>query len=139
MEKKTGVSLSSLNAVKASDTAFEFEYITPDGENSGVFLSVLGSQSDVVSKAAAKMINERRKKQAAREVGKRLNQKNVDFDTLEDDVAFGQRLAASRLVGWRGIDDPFTPENALVLCQTNSFIASQIMEQSNDLGNFMKL
>lgn len=142
MEKKEigGVSLSSLNAVKASDAPFEFEYITPDGEPSGVFLSVLGGQSDAVTKTAAKMINEQRKKKAAREASARFNTKsNVQFDTLESDVEFSQRLAAARLVGWRGINDPFTPENALLLCQTNRLIAAQIMEQSENLANFMKL
>ena len=143
MEKKetaSSVSLSSLNAVKASDTPFEFEYITPDGDNSGVFLSILGGQSEVVTKTAAKMINEHRRKKAAREMNSRFNSKNnVDFDTLESDVEFGQRLAAIRIVGWRGITDPFTPENALLLCQTNKLIAAQVMEQSENLANFMRL
>jgi len=139
-ETASSVSLSSLNAVKASDTPFEFEYITPDGDNSGVFLSILGGQSEVVTKTAAKMINEHRRKKAAREMNSRFNSKNnVDFDTLESDVEFGQRLAAIRIVGWRGITDPFTPENALLLCQTNKLIAAQVMEQSENLANFMRL
>lgn len=135
-----GVSLSSLNAVKASETPFEFEYITPDGGNSGVFLSILGGQSEAVTKTAAKMINEHRRKKAAREMNAKFNSKNnVEFDTLESDVEFGQRLAAVRIVGWRGINDPFTPENALLLCQTNKLIAAQVMEQSENLANFMRL
>lgn len=143
MEKKEttgGISLSSLNAVKASEAPFEFEYITPGGEPSGVFLSILGGQSEVVTKTAAKMINDHRKKKAAREASSRFQSKhNVDFDTLESDVEFGQRLAAVRLVGWRGITDPFTPENALELCRINKLIAAQIMEQSENLANFMNL
>lgn len=143
MEKKeatTGISLSSLNAVKASDAPFEFEYITPDGESSGVFLFVLGGQSEAVTKTAARMINEHRRKRAAREVSAKFGTKQkVEFDTLESDVEFGQQLAATRLVGWRGISDPFTPENALKLCQINKFIAAQVMEQSENMANFMKL
>lgn len=141
MEKKTGgVSLSSLNAVKASDQAFEFEYITPAGESSGVFLSVLGGQSEAVTKMAAKMVNERRRKIAAREVSGKLHPRSgVEFETLESDIEFGQRLAAVRLAGWRGITDEFTPENALLLCQTNKFISAQILEQSDNMENFMRL
>lgn len=143
MEKKemvAGVSLSSLDATKASDTPFEFEYITPDGDNSGVFLSILGGQSEAVTKTAAKMINEHRRKKAVREMNARYNsKKNVEFETLESDVEFSQRLAAVRIVGWRGITDPWSPENALRLCQTNRVIAAQVMEQSENLANFMKL
>ncbi len=140
MEKVVGVgvSLSSLNATKASEKAFEFEYITPDGSNSGIFFSVLGAQADSVVRETARMINERRKKQAAREALKHLRQKGaVEFDTIESEVEFGQRMAASRLTGWRGITDPFTPENALLLCQTNKFIAQQIIDTSDDIANFM--
>jgi hypothetical protein len=143
MEKKEaagGITLSSLNAVKASEAPFEFEYITPDGSPSGVFLLILGGQSEVVTKTAAKMINEHRKKKAAREMNAKFGSRHgVDFDTLESDVEFGQRLAAVRLVGWRGISDPYTPENALLLCQTNKLIAAQIMEHSENLSNFMRL
>lgn len=143
MEKKDaagGVSLSSLDAVTASEAPFEFEYITPDGSNSGVFLSVLGGQSDAVTKLAAKMINEHRRKKATREANYKFNSKNnLEFDTLESDVEFGQRLAAVRIVGWRGITDPFTPENALRLCKTNKVLAAQVMEQSENLANFMSL
>lgn len=143
MEKKDmagGVSLSSLNAVKASDTPFEFEYITPAGESSGVFLSVLGGQSEIVTKTAAKMINEHRRKKAAREASAKFGTKNkIEFDTLESDVEFAQQLAAARIVAWRGINDPCTPENALELCRVNKLIAAQVMEQSENLANFMKL
>lgn len=134
-----GVSLDSLNVVKASDSPFEFEYITPDGRQTGVFLKVLGGQSEVVTKAAAKMINERRRELAARELKKRGNSKQIDFDPIEDDIEFGQRLAAVRLVGWSGITDEFSPENAMRLCKTNKYIAAAILEYSDDVANFMKL
>lgn len=142
MSNKKQFSLSDLDATKASEGAFEFEYILPDGEGSGVFLSVVGGQSETVQRESAKMINERRRQKAAIAAqnsmrGPRKGQ--VEFDPIESDIEFGQRLAACRLVGWRGITDPFTPENALRLCKTNSDIAAQIIQQSDNLANFMKL
>lgn len=137
--KKGGVSLDSLNMVRASDSPFEFEYITPDGRQTGIFLKILGGQSEVVTKAASKMINDRRRQLAAKELSKRAGSKQIDFDPIENDIEFGQRLAAVRLVGWSGITNEFTPENALLLCQTNKFIAAAIIEYSDDVANFMKL
>lgn len=137
--EQKGVSLDDLDATKASAEAFEFEYVTPAGENSGIFLSVLGSQSETVTKEVARLINERRRKQAAREVQQKVGVgvKTVEFDTLESDVEFGQRLAAVRLVGWRGITEPCTPENALRLCRSNREIAAQITLNSDEMANFM--
>lgn len=135
------ISLSDLNAVKASASAYEFEYITPAGDSSGLFFSVLGGQSEVVSKEVAKLVNDRRRKEAAAKANQmlRTGSREVEFETLENDVAFGQRLAAIRLVGWRGITEPFTTENALLLCQTHRDIAAEITRQSDTIANFMKL
>ncbi|PIP01785.1 MAG: hypothetical protein COX55_09040 [Zetaproteobacteria bacterium CG23_combo_of_CG06-09_8_20_14_all_54_7] len=135
-------SLADLDATKASEQAFEFEYINAaTGEGTGIFLSVLGGESEAVTAEVAKLINERRRKQAAREVQRKIGvgTKPTEFETLESDVAFGQRLAAVRLVGWRGISDPWTAENALKLCTSNRDIASQVTQQSDMVGNFMKL
>lgn len=135
------VSLASLNAVAASDHPFEFEYIDAGGNSTGIFFSVIGGQSDKVTQVVSKMVNERRRKDAARAVAAKLNGKRqtLEFETLETDVEFGQRLAAIRLVGWRGITDPYTPENALALCQSNRLIAAAIVEASDEMANFMKL
>lgn len=134
------LSLNDLDATKASAEAFEFEYLI-DGESSGVFFNVLGAESEVVTKEVAKLINERRRKQAAREASQKIGtgQKTVEFETMESDVEFGQRLAAVRLVGWRGITEPFTPENALRLCKSNREVAAQITVQSDTVANFIKL
>lgn len=136
-----GYSLKDLNAVEAGDAPFEFEYIGPDGKNTGVFLSVLGGQSETVTKEIARLINERRRKEAARDINRKIGVGNnkVEYELLENDVEFGQRLAAIRLVGWRGIDDPFTQENALLLCKGNREIASQVTAQSDAMANFIKL
>jgi hypothetical protein len=141
MTQAKAFSLDDLDATKHGAQAFEFPYLNADGEETGIFLSVLGSESEAVQKEVAALINDRRRKQAAREAVQRIGtaKKQVEYDTLESDVEFGQRLAAVRLVGWRGISDPFTPENALRLCRSNRDIAAQITQASDAAGNFIKL
>jgi hypothetical protein len=140
-EPKISFSLDDLDATKASAQAFEFEYITSSGDNSGVFLSVLGGQSEIVTTEVARLINDRRRKQAAREVQQKIGvgSKAVEFETVESDIEFGQRLAAVRLVGWRGITEPWSVENALKLCRSNREIASQVTQQSDATANFISL
>lgn len=136
--KKT-YSLSDLDATQAASEAFKFEYMLPNGEGSGIILHVLGGQSEAVTKEVAKLVNERRRKDAMRQAKKGFKNKDAEFETFESDVEFGQRLASVRLVGWEGIAEPCTPENALKLCMSNKDIAAQVTEQSDDIANFMKL
>lgn len=149
------ISLNDLDATAKNSEAFEFEYLNSEGEPTGIFLSVVGSQAERVTSAIAKLVNERRRKEAAKEVARRLqpNAKAIQFETLESDVEFGQRLAAVRLVGWRGpgqvdglteeqvarfqgITDPWTEDNAHRLCRTNRDISAQVTIQSDAMGNF---
>ncbi len=130
-------SLNDLSATKASDEAFEFELEDSNGVRRGIFLKVLGSQSEKVTSEVARLINARRRSEAARAM--RSNKKTVEFEPIESDIEFGQRLAAVRLVGWRGITEPWTPENALTLCRSNRDISAQIVEKSDDMANFMRV
>lgn len=128
-------SLKDLSATQASDVPFEFELEDSNGVGRGIKLKVLGSQSEKVTSEVARLINARRRNEAARAM--RSNRKNVEFEPMESDVEFGQQLAAVRLVGWSGIKEPWTPENALALCKSNRDVANQIIEKSDDMGNFM--
>lgn len=151
-----GFDLADLSAVAASDQGFEFE-VTIGGEPRGVWLKVLGAQASVVQTASNKSLNDRRRKDIQREVSAASAMKGADnFSPVEADIEFGQNLAAVRLVGWRGpgdtegltpeeaarfkgINQPYSPELALKLIQSNADISNQVLTKSNDLGNFMKL
>jgi len=61
--------------------------------------------------------------------------KEYEFDA----VKVGKELAAVRIVGWRGIKEDYTPDNAKKLCASNQMIADQVMSKSNALENFIKL
>lgn len=141
-------SLNDYDATKACAAGFEFQYVPTDyegdpekiPENERLYLTVIGSQSEKVTTEVARLVNERRQKAAAREVNRKIGvgKKKVEFEPLESDVEFGQRLAAVRLVGWRGdLSDPWSPENALRLCQINQDIAAQVTTRSDDMGNFL--
>lgn len=132
------LSLSDLDARSASDAPIEFEYVSPDGTPSGVFLSVLGAQSDKVTSEVNRLVNDRRKKEAAQASTRMGGRDQAVWTPIEDDIAFGQRLAAVRLVGWRGIKEDYSPENALKLCQINADVADQVTKTSNDSARFMK-
>jgi hypothetical protein len=137
--KKTTISIKSLDARAASEVPFKFEFIDALGNETGVILHVLGGQSDAVTRKVNAMMNERRRAAATKEVAQKTGgRKPVEFDTVEDDIEFGQRIAAVRLVGWDGLDEPYTPELALELIRSNLDIANQVSEKSSDMANFMK-
>ena len=151
------VSLADLDARKASDVPFEFEYIGPSGKPSSLWFKVLGAQSETVQQETNRLVNERRRQEAVRITKASRSGRNADPDPIpiEDDIAFTQRLNAARLVGWRGegevdglsaieverfrpITDPYTPDNALRLIRTNPDIGDQVFEQSGKLDNFLR-
>lgn len=134
------MSLDDLDVTKSSDKPFEFEYIDHTGKATGIFFSVLGGESQTVKSEVARLQNDRRRQHAAREVRSKVGvgAKKIEFDSYEEDVEYGRKIAAVRLVGWRGISNPFTADNALRLCQSNSHVAAAITEQSEAIENFMQ-
>jgi hypothetical protein len=130
-ENEVLFSLEELNLVSASENSYEFEYLRNDGRPTGVFISVLGSQAPKVQEWIRKTLNRRRTQEAiAAKRGKEVER------LVEDDEDFGIGAAAIRIVGWRNIKEPYSPEAALKLCRNNSEIRDQVFEASNNLANF---
>lgn len=131
--KSTGFSLDDLNLVAASENTFEFEYIRGDGRPTGVFIQVIGGQAPKVQEFVRKYFNQKRTQEAvAAKRGKEVTR------LIEDDEDFGIDYAALRVVGWKGITEPFTAEGAKILCRNNKEIREQIIEASDNLANFTK-
>lgn len=127
------ISLDALDLTSQCEHAHEFEYLDPQGDGTGVFISVLGSQSPTVQDFVRKSLNQRRAREAmAIKRGKEIE------TTVEDDEHFSNQAAAIRIVGWRGITEPFTPALALKLVTINAELRGQVFKASNDLKNFTK-
>jgi hypothetical protein len=130
--------LDYYDAVAASDTPFELKVLKRNGSEDGLVLKVLGSECEKVQAEINKLVNGRRKQQAQAEaMASRIGVGATPVVTVEDDIAFGHRLAAVRVVGWN-LKTPFTPEGAHKLVSRHPDISKQVLDASNDLGNFMK-
>lgn len=127
-----GISLDSLNVVKASAAPFTLDIVDDAGNKLGFSLDVIGSNSEVITKFFAKAMNARR----TAEDMQRKKGKDVQVTKVEDDIAFANELAAKRIVGWNGIDDEFSPERAIKLIETNPMVREQVMNASDDIRNF---
>lgn len=152
-----GISLATLNARKTADAPYEFEALGFDGEPCGIFLSVIGSQSDTITRFVQEEDDAERRANFVRATkNAKARPESADLGSLADDMEASARKIAKRLVGWRGpgetdgltdeqkarflgIEEPWSPENALLLCRTNQHIANQVINKANDLGNWLRL
>jgi hypothetical protein len=137
-------SLASLNARKAAEVPYRFEYLLDGKEPTGVFLHVIGQQAQVVQDAITAEINGRRQRNAqeAMEAAKIVEAGGTPppvWTPVELEVEFTQAGAAVRLVGWDGIEEDYTPELGAALVRDNGDAAAQVLKASNTLGNFMKV
>jgi hypothetical protein len=128
------VSIEALNVVKQCEDGYEFEYVDAQGKETGIFLTVLGAHAEKVQKWAFKQLNIQRTQSAV--LAKRGKPEAVRV--VEDDVEFAHELMAIRIIGWRGITQPYSPELALTLCANNPLIVEQVREASENLANFTK-
>ena len=133
MEKKT-VSLTDLNLKTKCADGFTFPFLDDEGKETGIKFTVLGAHAPAVQKWVNGELNARRKLDAMQ--AKRG--KDVDVRNIEDDIEFGVELMAIRIIGWEGITEPYSPENALQLCETNPLVVEQVKQASETLANFTR-
>ncbi len=127
--------LDAYDDVAASDVPYALAVLNADGAEDGLVLNVLGSQSECVQAEVNRLVNERRKRQA--QAAALTKGEAAEFTPVEDDIAFGHRLTAARVVGWN-LRTPFAPEGAFRLVSRSNRIAEQITRASNDIGNFTR-
>lgn len=124
---------SFYDEVAASDKPYPLAILNADGTEDGLVLDILGSQSEKVQAEVNRLVNDRRKRKAqAAAVAKG---EPLDFTPVEDDISFGHRLTAVRVVGWN-LKAPFSAEAAYRLVSRSARISEQVTAASNDLGNF---
>jgi len=132
MTKK--VSILSFDAVKDSSNAIDVDMKSPDGESLGVTFKVIGKNADEVQALQRKMMRKRQSEEfMAQRKGKPLEP--TPIEELEEQ---GLELAAVRVIGWEGVNEPFDKNLLKQVLKRNPHWVEQIVEESNADANFTR-
>ena len=133
MSKDTLLSIDDLDLTAASDTPFDLEVLNTKGVKTGLTLQVLGSESEKVQDWTNRQANRIRTQATQKSVSGKDKVR-----TAEEDDEYIVESAAIRIVGWSGLKDEYTKDNATRLMARNVHIRMQVLQASNDLGNYSK-
>lgn len=127
--------ITAFDAVTESESGFEFELAETDGiTGTGVFVTVQGKHADEVTKWTNGIVTKmQREHQLAARKGKVVEPKSLE--EMRDQNVEG---AALRVTGWRNVKQPFSRDLLKVALKRNPHWIEQIIEKSDDLGNFTK-
>lgn len=136
---KTVKSLSMFDTVSACNKGFRSELLTPTGEGSGIFITILGRDSDVYKKYEREQRDYmNRKIMLARKRGQDLR-----LDTAEMTEEKEIELLACLTTGWENMPNfdgsgelAFSKENAIALYTKFPAIRRQMDDVSGDMQNF---
>lgn len=128
------LSLKDLNLNEKCAEGYKFEFLDAEGKGTGIHFTVLGAHAPSVQKWVNTKINERRKHDAVQAKRGKID----EVRPVEDDIDFGYEYVAIRIIGWDGITESYSPENALALCEMNPLVVEQVKAASEELGNFTK-
>lgn len=128
------ISLADLNINKQCEVGYEFQYYDELDKPSGIFLTVIGGHADKIKKASFAAYDRKAKQEAmAKKRGK-----EVEITPLADIADENLEITAMRVIAWRGITEPCTPENVLLLLKSNALVVKQVVEESEQISNFTK-
>jgi hypothetical protein len=133
MSKTELLSIDDLDLTAASDAPFDLEVLSIKGVKTGITIQVLGNESQKVQEWTNRQANR---------IRTQATQKSVTgkdkVRTAEEDDEYVIESAVVRIVGWSGLKDEFTKDNATKLMVRNVHVRMQVMTASNDLGNYSK-
>lgn len=127
------VDITDFDAVANCAEGHKFELKETDGiTGTGIVLTIIGKHADPVNKWVNKIINQSMREQhmAARK-GKTSEPKSLD--ELREQNIDG---ACVRVIGWSGVKQPFSVDLLKSALKRNPHWVDQIVEESDDLGNF---
>ena len=117
-----------MTTLPLDETPIEFEVLSElTGKGIGLFITVTSAHAKSVSDLLKSRII---LKQRQSEFQSNIEISSVQLDEQELEIL----SATGRIVEWRGIVEPCTRENALILCSTNPFIRQQVINVSNDVS-----
>ncbi|HDR1187544.1 hypothetical protein [Pasteurella multocida] len=131
--------LSTLDIRKASEETYRFEVLHPvTNEKTGAFIDVYSSQSDVVRKFANGLFRKLQKDDLESKRSRRPKLRDLDDIEQESINNAIVRVAGWENVEWEGKALEFNDENVSKVLNKCPWLCSQIVEHSDDLGNFLK-
>jgi hypothetical protein len=135
MTKETAklLSIDDFDLSTASDTPFDLEVLNTKGVKTALTLQVLGSESEKVQEWTNRQANRIRTQATQKSVtGKEK------VRTAEEDDEYIIESAVVRVIGWSGLAEPFNKENVTRLMARNVHARMQVLQASNELGNYSK-
>jgi hypothetical protein len=131
--------LSKNNFAEKAESGYEFELLIPEiQEKTGAFIKVRGADSPKVKAHGRRKFQEMQmKEQQAKRKGK-----EVDPITLDEAEEMAIESALVRIISWKGFEEegkelPFNEENARKVLTEHSWIREQVLNESNQLTNFI--
>lgn len=135
-----GLDLSKNNLSELAEVGYEFELKMPGtNEGTGAFITVRGAQSPKVKNFAKKKFNEMQLK----ETQAKRKGRDTDPMTLDEAEEMAIESAAIRVISWKGIEEgekaiPCTEENVKRVLKDHAWIREQVLEESDQIVNFIK-
>lgn len=130
----TAVNIDEFDAVADSSRGFPTKMLGADGKTeTGIVFFVLGKNSDPVTAWNRQLINGYiQKNEMAKRRGKPAEAKSAE-QLLEDNI----NGAAVRVSGWEGVQQEFNQETLKRALRRNPHWVDQVVETSDDLGNYL--
>lgn len=139
MSKTAAFDLSAIDTIAACNKPVEIEIEHPvTKEKTGVFISVIGKDSDAYRSRIKAMANENLQRDAL------FSQRGkVDIPKIDKLEAKNIDTLVAATAGWRGVildgeTLDFTPENVRTVYARIIPVRDQVQEAVNDLENFMR-
>jgi hypothetical protein len=115
------------------ETPIEFEVVDEStGKGIGLFISVISPYAkDVATGIKNQFQMVHRMNELSEIVSDELPK------TESNEIELEIHSATQRIVAWRGMEESYSRDTALVLCSTNPFIRKQVLHYSNQVGIFL--
>jgi hypothetical protein len=128
------IDITSFNAIKDSEQGYDLEMKTPDGQDTGIIFTILGKYAEPVQKWSKKVFTEyQRDLDIAKRKGKEPEQKSIDELRAQNIEG-----AIVRVIGWKNVKQEFSAELLQTVLVNNPHFVDQIVEESDNAGNFTK-
>ena len=135
MAQSKQFSINDLKASTYADIPRDMEIINEaTGEGTGIILKVLSDESTTFKAYQKKIINISRQKAA---IAAKTNRPQ-EVETFEETEISYNKAVAARIVGWEGIVEEYSAENAYQLVSNSESIGRQVLKCSAEPVDFMK-